>query len=784
LRSYVSMILEMPWPAIIFWGENQIQIYNDGYAVIMGPRHPRYFGARYRDCWPDTYPTIYPWMRKVLDRGEVVEVERTHIPLTRFGFDEEAYFTFIFSPLRDDAGRIAGILQPVFEVTAEVLSARRAELLRAVSEVGRADDPLPRLAAAIGAHPRDIPFAVIWLRDAEGRLTLSAGVRHEFLANDVAARLEAASAQAAASKDAVLVDDFGVVAGADTDVPGAQRALVLPIEDETGAAAQGVIVFGISARLHFDDRYRQFLEQAMRQVAASLRQATALRALERQRSYLNELFLQAPAGIALLAGRNHVFELVNPIYRSMIGGRDVVGRPIRDALPELEDQPFLSILDEVYRTGTPYVGREVSVWLDSSDHGQREEVVFTFLYQPLRDATRAVTGILVMCYDVTPQVRERERAEALALELRQEHKRKDEFLAMLAHELRNPLAPISSAAQVLRLGGLDEARQQWASQLIARQVAHMASLVDDLLDVSRVTRGLVEIERRPLDLKSVVSEAGEQVRPLLEARQHRFVVELPAGAAHVIGDRKRLVQVLSNLLNNAAKYTAEGGTVAVEVSLDAETVRIDVRDNGIGIAAELLPRVFDLFVQAERSGDRSQGGLGIGLALVKTLVELHGGSVAATSAGADQGSVFTVVLPRAADGALPNIGLGPTAAVRSTVGKRVLVVDDNVDAAEALGVQLQSSGHRVTIEHDGVAALASARREPPEVCLLDIGLPGMDGYELARSLRAFPETAHALLVALTGYGQDADRSRAIAAGFDRYVVKPIDPEQLSQVIGS
>lgn len=783
LRSYVSMILEMPWPAIIFWGDHQVQIYNDGYAVIMGPRHPRYFGARYRDCWPDTYPTIYPWMRKVLDSGEVVEVQRTHIPLTRFGFDEEAHFTFIFSPLRDDEGRVAGILQPVFEVTAQVLSERRAELLRLISAVGRTSDPWPQLAAAIGTCPCDIPFMLIWERDLSGRLSLQASVGRDSVSDIGLARLEAASTTAAVTNESAVIDDLeGIAPSAGDDRPPAHRAFVLPMEDETGGTVRGVVAFGVSARLHLDERYRQFLEQAAQQVAAALRQATALGELERRRNYLNDLFQQAPAGIALLAGRDHIFELVNPIYRSMIGDRDVVGLPIREALPELVGRPFLDILDEVYLTGTPYVGREVPAWLDAG--GERQEVVFTFLYQPLLDGERAVTGILVMCYDVSAHVQERQRAEALALELRQEHKRKDEFLAMLAHELRNPLAPISSAAEVLRRGGLDAARQQWASQLIARQVSHMASLIDDLLDVSRVTRGLVEIERRPVDLNSVVSEAAEQVRPLLESRRHHFTVTLPAGPAVVIaGDRKRLVQVVTNLLNNAAKYTAEGGKVAVEVSAGAHRARIDVSDNGIGIPAELLPRVFDLFVQAERSGDRAQGGLGIGLALVKTLVELHGGSVGAASNGAGRGSVFSVELERGADCVRPIQGVADEEPARAAVRQRVLVVDDNVDAAETLALQLQSLGHHVTIENDGVAALESAHRDPPDVCLFDIGLPGMDGHELARRLRRLPGGARALLVAVTGYGQDADRKRAMAAGFDRYEVKPIDPRRLPEVIG-
>ncbi len=785
LRGFVSMVLDLPWPAIIFWGDNQLQLYNDGYAVIMGPRHPRYFGASYRDCWPDTYPTIYPWMRKVLDHGEVIEVQRTHIPLTRFGFDEEAYFTFIFSPLRDDEGRIAGILQPVFEVTAEVLAERRAEMLRTMAISGRSADPLPALATAMNGCRRDVPFALIWLRDETGALKLASSVGE---ADDTAAAIvqfEAAAATATASNQPAELTELHITGcGVDGEIPAAHRALALPLDGGSSGTTLGAIVFGISARQHFDERYRQFLEQTAHQIATSLRQASALQEMERRRNYLSEIFMQAPAGIAILSGPEHVFELVNPIYRSMIGDRDVVGMPIRRGLPELEGQPFFGILDDVYRTGIPYVGRELPAQLVSSE-GETRSIVFTFLYQPMRDAYQAITGILVMCYDVTAHVKERERAEALALELSQEHKRKDEFLAMLAHELRNPLAPISSAADVLRRGGVDAERQQWLSQLIARQVKHMAGLVDDLLDVSRVTRGLVNIDRQPLSVSEVVSEAVEQVRPLMEARRHHLTVELPVDQASVwvLGDRKRLVQVLSNLLTNAAKYTADGGMVAVEVSIQAAEVRIVVRDNGIGMPTDLLPRVFDLFVQAERTGDRAQGGLGIGLALVKTLVELHGGAVTAASEGLGQGSEFTVRLPRTAhDPHQPDIGSRTDSHREVRAAKSVLVVEDNIDVSQALGLQLELHGHRVRIENDSTKGLFAARQELPDVCLLDIGLPGFDGCELARQLRVLPGAEQLLLIGMSGYGQSTDRERALAAGFDHYLVKPVNPDVLQELI--
>ena len=364
--------------------------------------------------------------------------------------------------------------------------------------------------------------------------------------------------------------------------------------------------------------------------------------------------------------------------------------------------------------------------------------------------------------------------------LREADRRKDDFLAMLAHELRNPLAPIGAAAELLQRMKLNETIIQRTSQIIGRQVGHMTALIDDLLDVSRVTRGLVELDSAPLDVGAVLHEAVEQVTPLIQARRHDFALRLPPPGTLVAGDRKRLVQVVTNLLNNAAKYTPEGGRLEVASSIDAaQQLCIDVIDNGIGMAPELAVRAFELFAQAERSSDRSSGGLGLGLALVKSLVELHGGSVACDSAGPGRGSRFSVCLPllarQAPDAAAP---CEQSCAAAQPGSLRVMVVDDNVDAAVTLSMLLEAAGHRVEVEHEALRALECARAFLPQVCLLDIGLPGIDGLELARRLRALPETMEAMLVAVTGYGQERDREQILGAGFDHHLVKPIDTGRL------
>jgi CheY-like chemotaxis protein len=341
-----------------------------------------------------------------------------------------------------------------------------------------------------------------------------------------------------------------------------------------------------------------------------------------------------------------------------------------------------------------------------------------------------------------------------------------------------------TAAQLLKLGRLDAKSVANASEIIVRQAEHMTDLVNDLLDVSRVTRGLVTLEKEELDLNVIVAAAVEQVRPLIDMRRHALTLQLSGQPAHVTGDRTRLVQVISNILNNAAKYTPPGGRIVLAVTVGAGRVTVAVRDNGVGIAPEVLPYIFDLFTQAERTPDRSQGGLGIGLALVKSLVALHGGTVHAHSDGLGRGSEFSVSLPcvARAPAQAPDAGTGDADAAQDNGNLRVLVVDDNADAAQMLAALLEVQGHAVSVEYDARGALARAQDEHPDVLLLDIGLPDMDGYELARRLRAQPENAGATLVALSGYGQNQDRKEAQQAGFDHYLVKPADLNEVNEVL--
>jgi signal transduction histidine kinase len=619
LRSMVGMLLNSKFPMFIAWGPELGFLYNDPYAEILGAKHPAAMGSRFQDIWDDIWDDIFPIIQQAM-QGNASYHENLPLTMNRKGYEEQTWFTFSYSPVRDESGQVAGMFCAVMETTEQVLTERHR-----VEEVDR----------------------------------------------------------------------------------------------------------------------------------------------------LKHLFQQAPGFIGVLRGPDHVFEIANDAYLRLVGNRGLVGKPVREALPELAGQGFFEHLDRVYATGKPFFGNELAALLRRQPDGPLEERFVNFIYQPTFDHRGNITGIFVEGSDVTETVKTHRALQESENELREASRRKDEFLAMLAHELRNPLAPIATAAELLKISALDEGRVRRTSEIIARQVAHMTELVDDLLDVSRVTRGLVKLQEEILDIDSLLADAAEQVRSLMESKHQHFTMHLPDEQVLVRGDRTRLIQVFSNILNNAAKYTAPGGHVMLRAAAGDAQVEVVVVDDGIGIAPNLLPHIFDPFTQAERSPDRAQGGLGLGLALVKSLLELQGGEVAACSAGLGKGSRFTVRLPRVPATALPAERQGEQAAMPEAAATRVLVVDDNRNAAEMLQLLLQAGGHEAVVANSARDALEIAQRLSPAVLFLDIGLPEIDGYELARRLRVLPETSRSLIVAVTGYGQPQDRERAKEAGFDHYLVKPV-----------
>ena len=406
----------------------------------------------------------------------------------------------------------------------------------------------------------------------------------------------------------------------------------------------------------------------------------------------------------------------------------------------------------------------------------------TVLERPTRvaalvSAVRSALRARQRQYEIRALLGEHERAEAA---LREADRRKDEFLAMLAHELRNPLAPIRNSLHILRLTSEADASTRRIGEMMERQVSHMVRLVDDLLEVSRITRGKIELRKEPTLVGAIVRSAVETSRPAIEAAKHRLVLDVPVEPEVLECDPVRLTQVVANLLNNAARYSEPGGQIRLAVRRERGEVVISVRDTGIGIPPDLLPRVFEPFMQVDRT-HHAQGGLGIGLALVKSLVELHGGTVAAHSDGPGTGSEFVLRLP-AGPARMPSVD--PTCGGLSALASpRVLVVDDNEDAAESLGVLLQLLGAVVEVAFDGPAAIEAVVSHRPAAVLVDIGMPGMDGHEVARRIRELPGSDGITLIALTGFGQEEDRHRSRSAGFDHHLVKPADVVALQALLG-
>lgn len=508
-------------------------------------------------------------------------------------------------------------------------------------------------------------------------------------------------------------------------------------------------------------------------------QVLANQRMAAERDQLGRLFEQAPSFMTLLSGPQHRFEIANPSYRALVGHRDVVGKTLAEALPEAVEQGYQTLLDSVYASGEAYIAKGARFIYQNRVDGPVAERFVDFVYQPIKGSDGRVTGIFVEGADVT----DREQADAalrasearyreLSQTLAASNQAKDEFLATLAHELRNPLAAIRNALALQQRSRGDERVLGVTRDIMERQITQMVRLIEDLLDLSRLSRGLVELRRAPLSLTEVLRQVVDTSRPVVEQAGHQLVARWPARDCIVDADETRLLQVLSNLISNAVKFTPGGGHIEVALAREGDWAVLSVRDDGIGIPPEMLERVFDLFTQVQRSHARVGDGLGIGLTLVRQLVERHGGHVEAHSAGPGQGSEFIVRLP------LSQAMLQPAAeqpqAAPARAGLRVLVADDNADAAETFSQLLSLTGNEVRTAADGLQAWDIAQRFEPQALVVDIAMPGLDGHEVCRRVRATPWGQSALLIATSGWGQPEVRGRSAQAGFDHHLVKPVD----------
>jgi len=597
-----------------------------------------------------------------------------------------------------------------------------------------------------------------------------------------------------------------------TDDQGVGPMVTLNAAD-LGLTQSFSLTFGLNAQVPFDAAYRHFLEQFAASAGAAMTQVLNVRAREIATADRNRLLMDATVGACVLIGKELVYELANQAYCNIIDRNDILGKSFAEVFPESVGSDVQEIFLAVYRTGTPYISEEAHIRLRRSGV-ELQDCYYSYNIAPLRSSDGMVYGLMVIAIDITHQVVSRKEIERLNADLNIAARMKDEFLAMLGHELRNPLAPIVTALQIKhpaassgvltalsqsagfqpafaprsgelnpqRLMKLRDSTVTREQAIIKRQVDHLVRLVDDLMDVSKINRGLVELRPEVVELQDVLGKAVEMASYLLEQKKHRLTINVPRIAWY--GDPARLAQVVANLLTNAARYTPPGGNIELTVVTRNEEIEIFVKDDGMGISESLLPNIFDLFVQGSRNADRAEGGLGIGLALVKNLVQLHGGRVAAETAGRGLGSKFIITLPMT----VQRNDLLPQPALASEVppgnGKNVLVVDDNEDAAESLAEFLRAVGHIVTVAYDPVQAIEKATTVRPVVVILDIGLPGMDGYELAERLSALDIEKRCRFVALTGYGQEWDKQRSAQAGFVAHLVKPVDVHALQQLLGA
>lgn len=522
--------------------------------------------------------------------------------------------------------------------------------------------------------------------------------------------------------------------------------------------------------------------------------------LDERVARLRRMFEQAPGFTAVLMGPEHVFELTNAAYRRLIGERDVIGKTVREALPDIAGQGFYELLDRVYTTGEAFVGRRIPVALQQRPTEDAVETILDFIYQPILDATGEVVGIFVQGNDITEQARaekERERLyeerrellaaeQAARLEAERANRLKDDFLATLSHELRTPLTAILGWLELYGAAGNNEPRQRRAIETIDRNARALRQLVDDLLDVSRIMSGKMELAAGPVQVLIPVEAAIESIRPAALAKGIRIQPTLDTQAV-VIGDGGRLQQIVWNLLSNAVKFTQENGRVQVTIERRESSVAIVIADNGEGLSPQFLPFVFDRFRQADPGSTRVHGGLGLGLAIVKHLVELHGGTVAAESAGPGQGAVFTVLLPTALSRQTPPTAPGSGyECPAEVVGLRVLVVEDETDTRELLREILTGFGASV----EAVASVSEATRcflaARPDLIISDIGMPHEDGFAFIRWLRALPEEEGGRVpaIALTAFARAEDRTAALRAGFRAHIPKPLDIPELLAVIAS
>ena len=758
LRTAVRILLTTGHPALIFWGPELTCLYNDAFSRSLGPeKHPAILGAPARRAWEEVWPIVGAQIEQVLRGDGAVWHENQLVPIIRHGELQEVYWTYSYNPIDEPASPhgVGGVLVICTETTHQVLTERKlaAERERFVQLF----DQAPTYIALLRGPDHVIELAnpgylkLIGNRPVVGRKAAEA--LPDAVAQGCLALLDEVYRT---GKPSALGAKYGVPSSSAGEIEERYVNFVYqPITGNDGAIS-GILVQGVDVTSQAEADRARALDRARLDYATRLSGVgfwycdLPFDELQWDERVKDHFFFPPTARVTI----DDFYARIHEEDRTAT--REAIDASIRNRTP----------YDIVYRTVHPASG--AIKWiraLGGTDYAS--------------DGTPThFDGVTV---DVSPQKLDQQKLASLNHQLRQQDRRKDDFIATLSHELRNPLAPIRAAAKVIASPQVAPAQLQRAQLIIERQVTHMALLLDDLLDVARITQGKLQLKKETVALIDVVDAAVEAVRPALNGKNHELSLSLPTEPVLLDADPLRLSQILSNLLMNAAKYSDAGGHIQVAGAIQGDRVALSVKDNGIGIPPESITGIFEMFSQIEGVTGRSDGGLGIGLALVKGLTELHGGTVEARSGGLGHGSEFIVRLPFVPPHQAPPPLMtdpAPTASVR----RRILIADDNKDAAESLSMVLELAGHEVRVAHLGRTALSLAQAFRPDTALLDIGMPDLSGYEVARDLRREPWGTRIQLIALTGWGQENDRRRAIEAGFDHHLTKPIDPDQLEAVI--
>ena len=703
---------------------------------------------------------------------------------------EPKWWDVAISPMLDTNGKPVRLLAVSRDVTASKRSETKLAFLAAVTQdlakLARLDDTMAAIGAKIGAH---LGLSLCAFADVDATAD-AVVIAHDWHRHDVASLVGVHRlpefvgkefVRAARAGDTIVVDDMAADPRAAPAMFAPRRIasfVCVPLVQD-GQWRFALCLYRSAPLAWREDEIDLARELAARIWARSerLRAEHALRASEERYRNLFNSMDEGFCVIELIADQDgnavdYRYLEMNRAFEKQTGLSHGVGKRMRELVPDRQADGIAQYMG-VFSTGEPIR------FVNESNYANRWFDIYAF-----RIGQPGSHKVAVIFNNITERIQAQQALSVAARELADLDRRKDEFLAMLSHELRNPLAPICSAIRILQLQKNEDPVQQQARTIIERQVGNLKHLIDDLLEVSRISTGRLQLRQERIAVSGVVDRAVETTRPLIGQRRHQLTLSIAVQPLWLYADAARLEQVLVNLLTNAAKYTDEGGHLWLSVEQDGAMAVLRVRDTGIGIAADLLPRIFDLFTQAERSLDRSQGGLGIGLCLVQRLVDLHGGSVQAASV-VGQGSEFVVrlpLMPAPLPLPLPLAFQSAVTALPSEQQRRVLVVDDNVDAAQSLAMLLQATGHDVRVAYDGPSAVEAALEFRPDMAVIDIGLPGISGLEVARRIRQLAPIGSMVLVAMTGYGQASDRARSREAGFDHHLVKPAQFHQVENIL--